>query len=288
MRKTVGVIGGDRRQLYLARALRADGFLCYTVGCSEPAAAAALFFEEEAASCTLEELVSRCDSFIFPLPASRDGLTLNAPLADEKILLDDDFAALFAGKTVYAGMPGKLLRSSPLWERADVRDYYLREDLLVGNAFLTAEGAVALAITEHPGSLGGSRCLVTGFGRIGKALCVMLRGLGARVDCCARRSEQLTAIRALGCQPLEYGGIADEYEVIFNTVPTPVLGEAALARQGKDTLLLELASAPGGFDLPAAERLGLTIVNAPGLPGRMSPKAAGLLLKDTILKMMEE
>ena len=80
--------------------------------------------------------------------------------------------------------------------------------------------------------------MVAGFGRIGKALCLDLRALGAQVDCAARKPRDLAAIRAMGCGALTYGQVSGPYDVIFNTVPAPVIGEEILACQGPDTLLL--------------------------------------------------
>lgn len=40
----------------------------------------------------------------------------------------------------------KLFAASELWESIRTYDYYTREELMVGNAFLTAEAAVGLAI----------------------------------------------------------------------------------------------------------------------------------------------
>ncbi len=134
---------------------------------------------------------------------------------------------------------------------------------------------MALAVEHSPGALGGSRCLVAGFGRIGKALCLALRGLGAQVDCAARKPWDLAAIRALGCTPRTYGGLAGPYDVIFNTVPAPVIGEELLSRQGPDTLLLELASAPGGIDRAAAEKRGLFPAGLPLSAGALFPQGLG-------------
>ena len=108
------------------------------------------------------------------------------------------------------------------------------------------------------------------------------------MDCCARNPRDFTVLRALGCQPLAYGRLERPYDVIFNTVPAPVLTAQALSRQRWGTLLLELASPPGGIDREAARRFGLRVVDAPGLPGRLSPKAAGELIKEAVYAMMEE
>lgn len=281
----IGVLGGDRRQLYLARSIAADGYPVYT-SCLEKGEEQEK--GEEPAELTPEELARKCSVILLPLPVTRDGAFLNTPLSGEKLPLDDHFASLFLRKTVYGGMMEGLYSTSELWGSVETYDYYAREELTVGNAFLTAEGALGIAIEEYEGTLGGSRCLVTGFGRIGKALCCGLRGLGAQVDCCARKAEDLAAIRALGLRPLQYRELREPYDLIFNTVPARVLGAQQLSRQRRDTLILELASSPGGVDLEAASRLGLRVKALPSLPGKLSPKAAGELIKETVYNMMEE
>lgn len=277
-----GIVGGDRRQLYLAKSLREDGFPVFLHGFENLEEAG------EFPSLPLKELGKQCQIALLPLPATRDGKTVNAPFAKEPIALDEHFARVFQRCEVLGGMVGKVRDSSPMWKDISLSDYYQREELTLGNAFLTAEGAIALAVEQYPGALGGSHCLVTGFGRIGKALCLALRGLGAVVDCCARKPWDLAAIRALGCRPLEYSGIEDRYDILFNTVPALVLGEAPLSRQGPDTLLLELASAPGGIDRQAAKKYGLRVVDAPSLPGRFSPKASGELIKEAVYHILRE
>lgn len=283
MQKTAvfGILGGDRRQIYLARSLAADGNRVY-IGCMENGDTDGLSISEP------QELVKRCDVIILPLPATRDGKYLNCPLAASRVALNDDFAKGFLGKRVFAGMSEKLYESSALWKNVAVFDYFAREELAVGNAFMTAEGAIGMAVCEYEGTINGSHCLVTGFGRIGKALCLLLRGLGARVDCCARKAEDMTAASCMGCRALRYSEVDERYDIIFNTVPTTVLDERLLSYQDKDTLIAELASYPGGVDTAAAKRLGLRVLELPSLPGRFSPKTAGELVKETVYNMLRE
>lgn len=275
-----GFLGGDRRQLYAAAAARESGAEVYLCGLEQA--------ETDLPMLPQEELFRRCETIVLPLPVTRDGRTAFAPFAAQPIVLDEALAEQCVGKRVVGGMTDRLPDCSPGWKKVSVQDYYAREELTTGNAFLTAEAALALAITETEGSLLGARCLVTGFGRIGKALCAMLRGIGARVDCCARRPEDLAMIKALGCGALHYADLTGAYSMVFNTVPAPVLGQRQLARLAPDTVLMELASAPGGIDLAAAEQLHLRVIAAPSLPGRVSPRAAGQLLWQTITNMMEE
>ena len=160
-----GVLGGDRRQLYLARSLEEDGHTLFLHGLEGLAGAAAF------PTLPLEELGRRCPVVVLPLPAVREGSFLNAPFARAPIPLDDSFAAALAHCLVLGGMVGKLRQTSPLWETIPLEDYYQREELTVGNAFLTAEGALALAVEHAPGALG--------------ALGVWWRALGALARRCA-------------------------------------------------------------------------------------------------------
>ena len=277
-----GVVGGDRRQLYLARALAGKGYPVFLCGLDQ------LEDGEAFSQLSLGELSQRCQAALLPLPVTRDGNTLNAPFSSRTIPLDGGFAQSLRECTVLGGMVEPLRRTIDLWQEIPLEDYYRREELTLGNAFLTAEAAVALAVERSPGALGGSRCLVTGFGRIGKALCQDLRGLGAQVDCCARKPWDLTAIRALGCGALSYDAAPQAYDFIFNTVPAQVVGERLLSFQTGDTLVLELASAPGGIDRQAAKRWGVQVVDAPSLPGRFSPKASGELIAEAVIHILEE
>lgn len=279
---TWGLLGGDRRQLYLARLLREDGGTVLLHGLEKLEGA------QEFPCVSLEELCARSQRVLLPLPATRDGKTLYAPFGEEPIALDDTLAARLKGRMVLGGMVEKLRQASHLWESVELLDYFQREELTVGNAFLTAEGALALAIENWPGGLAGSHCLVTGFGHIGKALCCGLRALGAWVDCAARKPWDLAGIRALGCRALSYRQLSRSYDLIFNTVPALVLGEELLNRQSRDALLVELASAPGGIDRDAAQRCGLPVLDAPSLPGRFSPKASGELIKEAVYHILEE
>ena len=277
-----GIIGGDERQIYLAKSIRDDG---YSVLISS--------LETADASCefenfSLDELSKRCTDFILPLPITRDGKILNAPFSEKKVFLDDSFARLFSFGNIYGGIADKLYQTSRQWKNNNLVDYYDCEELIFGNAMLTAEGAIAIAIKEFEGALCGSSCLVTGYGRIGKALCRMLYSLGAKVDCVARKNIDLLGIKNLGCTPLRYDEVLKSYDVIFNTVPNVVLKSTSLSRQSKNTLIIELASSPGGVDRHTAENMRIRIIDAQSLPGRFSPKASGEFIKEAIYNIMEE
>ena len=282
MINTFGVIGGDERMKYLAQSIAADGYPVCVCGLEK------LGTCRGAAECDLPQLATKSSVILLPLPATKDGLFLNAPYAENEIRLDDDFARFFMHKTVCGGMLQRLTASSSLWREIEPEDYYRREELAVGNAIPTAEGAVGIAIREYPGTINGAKCLITGFGRIGKNLAIILRGMGAEVFCAARKKADLMQMRAFGVQPLTYREISRRFDLIFNTVPAKVLTSPVLMQQTRDTLIIELASAPGGTDLKRAEELHLHVIDAPSLPGRVAPKTAAEYIKEAVYNILEE
>lgn len=279
---TFGVIGGDERMKYLAQSIAADSYPVCVCGLEK------LGTCRGAAECDLPQLAAKSSVILLPLPATKDGLFLNAPYAENEIRLDDDFSRLFMHKTVCGGMLQRLTASSSLWREIEPEDYYRREELAVGNAIPTAEGAVGIAIREYPGTINGAKCLITGFGRIGKNLAIILRGMGAEVFCAARKKADLMQMRAFGVQPLTYREISRRFDLIFNTVPAKVLTSPVLMQQTRDTLIIELASAPGGTDLKRAEELHLHVIDAPSLPGRVAPKTAAEYIKEAVYNILEE
>lgn len=279
---TFGIVGGDERMKFLAQHIAADGFPVCVCGLE------ALSPCRGVAETDLVTLAEKSTVVLFPLPASRDGLYLNAPYAKDKIELNDDFARLFLNHTVYGGMLQKLIASSPVWREVAPEDYYRREELMVGNAIPTAEGAVGLAIQEYPGTINGAKCLITGFGRIGKSLALVLRAMGAEVYGSARRKEDLMLMRAFGVHPLAYREIGQRFDLIFNTVPARVLTLPMLRLQTEETIIIELASAPGGVDPAHAAACGIRFIDAPSLPGRVAPKTAAAYIKEAVYNMLEE
>ena len=151
-------------------------------------------------------------------------------------------------------------------------DYLRREELCLANAVPSAEGAIQIAMEETARTLHGTAALVIGYGRIGMALAPRLRGLGMDVTVCARRCETraLAEMQGFAAVPMEQlPAAAKAAPVIFNTVPALVLDETVLKGLPQETLVIDLASRPGGTDFEAAKRLRTRVVWALSLPPEM-------------------
>lgn len=170
-------------------------------------------------------------------------------------------------------------------------DYYAREEFSVLNAIPTAEGALSIAMTELPITVHGMRVGVSGFGRIGKTVSALFRAAGADVTVFARSFEALAWAQTYGCRPERFDRLretAHTFDCIINTVPALVIDAAILGKMRQDTLIIDLASKPGGVDFAAAERLNIRALPALSLPGKSSPDTAGKIISETILNILCE
>ncbi|WP_178667358.1 NAD(P)-dependent oxidoreductase [uncultured Eubacterium sp.] len=169
----------------------------------------------------------------------------------------------------------------------NVIDYTKDETFAVENAFYTAEGAICIAVQNSSLSLINSSVLMVGYGRISKALHRLLSGYTPNITVCARNDSQQAIARMNGADAIGFDELNCRYDFIFNTVPHPVINERELRTCNDDTLIIDLASFPGGVDMHFAGALGVNTVVARGLPSRLSPKSAGEAVAKVIIKNKE-
>ncbi len=271
------IIGGDARILEVARILTEEGQSVSSIGMGPH----------------LPKAESSCgaDVILLGLPVSRDHKTVYAPYSETAISYDDLIGLIDKRAQVLCGMPDATLCSR--FRTAGIRftDYFEREELAILNAIPTAEGAVEIAMREMPVTLHGARCLILGFGRIGKYLAKILHGMGAHVTVSARRASDLAWIEALGWNAVETAlskHAAGAADVIFNTVPAPILDSSFLGNVRQKTPIIDLAAIPGGADAATIAALNLRVLCAPGLPGKVAPVTAGNAIYRTVQNILLE
>lgn len=251
------VLGADARQRAAADHLRQQGW--QVVG---------------------RERLNAADVILLPMPLSGESEELVRLLAGAK-----------PGVQAFGGRVGPAARQAAAQAGIPLRDYLEREELAVLNAVPTAEGCIALLLQNRTRTLWNSPVLVLGYGRCGAALAVRLAALGAKVTVAARspgqraqaESQALTACGLEGLAQLLPG-----FETVVNTIPAPVLDRRTLAALAAGSLVIDLASLPGGVDLEAAEALGVRAIRALSLPARCAPVTAGEFVADTVLAMLRE
>ena len=276
------VIGGDLRQICLAEALMSDGYEVSTFALGKMAVSAAK---------TASEALSGAGCVILPLPAESGAGVLNAPLSDEQFRIRSVTDCVEKSATICAARPSAELREMLAGMGFDVEDYSQREEFAVLNAVATAEGALQTIMSELPVTVGGLKCLVVGYGRVGKVMADRLRGCGAEVSISARKSGDLAWIKAMGYGVENTGALSEcvgKFDVLINTVPYRVFDRKCLGRVKKDALIIDLASKPGGVDMAAAMEFGVQVRWELGVPGRVAPKTSGIIIKDTVLNILRE
>ena len=279
------VIGGDRRAAALAGLLLADGHKLRSFALERAELPPEICRDDCLHSC-----VYGADCVLLPCPAEKGGC-LNAPLSAEEVDMDTLIESLWPGQLLLGGRFSDRTVTAALREKLQVADLLRRQELAVGNAALTAEGAVGRMIEHSERAIWGSRVLVLGWGRIGSLLALRLEGLGAEVTVADRSGRDRAMAEALGCRALDFGELESalgDCDFIVNTVPARVLTEGMLCLVRPDALLLELASPPGGFDRTLAANIGLRALAAPGLPGETAPLSAALLLRKAVYAAIEE
>lgn len=218
------------------------------------------------------------DYIIAPIPFSRDNVNITG-----EIINCDDFINSIKGKILFTGAISNTIK-----EKLNNIKYYDLMDLdevAVMNAIPTAEGAIYEAIKNSNITLNNSNVLVMGYGRIGKILCEMLKGMNTMVYCEARAKKDIAFIEAMGYNSIyidDLNSYLPKMDYIFNTIPVTLLNDTNLKYINKECTIIDLASAPGGIDFELAKEMGLNVVWALALPSKVAPKSAAKYLKDAI------
>ena len=191
-------------------------------------------------------------------------------------------------------IPGELLRqlpesitvaggnlSRPELEGCRKLDLLQDNFYLAKNAAITADCAVRVAAARIKTVFSDTSALVIGWGRIGKCLAALLRRIGCTVTVAARKESDRAMLNAFGYDSADSLQISnpEKFDLIFNTVPAPVLNRNVLERC-PDTLKIDLASKPG--------LEGPDVVWARGLPGLYAPESSGKLIAETFIKLCRE
>lgn len=290
----IGLLGGDLRQVALARRLASLGFETAVWGmgiCSSEIGSAVKCVD-------YSDAIRGSLAVILPLPASADGVRLNCPLSEDKSELRLTKIMELAGNKVIvlAGKADKALIDLAVEHKTKLIDYFESEELQIKNALPTAEGAIEIAMRELPITIMGSRCAVLGYGRVAKTVSGALTALGADVTVAARKKSDLAWAELDRCHPVNiqkflnsgsYHG-ENKFDVIFNTVPATIIDGESLKNISTDTLIIDLAASPGGVDIKAARETGHKVIWALSLPGKTSPYTAGKIICDTVIDILEK
>lgn len=279
--KKIMLCGGDLRQVSAANILTEHGYEVFVFK-NMPS-----HYLSDKVKMFKEPDFLYCDTVVLPLPCSQDDIHLNCS-CDDKPLLEEVFSYISDSHNVYGGKLTPYIKGLADRCGAEITDLLDNESFSIKNAYLTAEGAVKIALSSCKTGLLGRKILVTGFGRIGKCLSYLLKNMGAEVFVSARKESDFAWMENYGYKSLETADInknIDEFDIVFNTIPVNVLKTNELP---DETLYIELASKPYGINVEEALNKGKNVIVAPSLPGREFPVAAGRIIAKTIINLEKE
>ncbi len=267
------IMGGDERQLYMGNFLNDAGCNTSYMGFGEKDNFKNMHY----------------DYIILPAPLSKDGLNINAPLSDKKLPINDIFNHP-CPDGIFSGKCGILAEKVPAHWNTKIYDLLENDEYNILNAVATAEAAISIIVKNTTFNIYNSDLLVAGYGKIGKVLAKILRGMGAKVTVAARKaSDRAYAMCAnhFAIHTNQIKDYADKYRIILNTVPEIIITEDTIKRLKKDCFILDLASMPGGVDFSSCDKYGLKYIHGLSLPGKYSPETSGEITAKIILDIID-
>lgn len=237
-------------------------------------------------------LLANADVIILPVTGCDDQGVIPAPFSAEQLVIEQEwFSSIRQSTLVYTGIAKKLLKQMGTEHGFRIIELLERDDIAIYNSIPTAEGAVMMAIQNTDITIHGSTCIVLGMGRTGFTLASTLQGLGATVKVGVRREDDVARAVQMGWKPFASRDLAvniGEVDLIFNTIPTMIVTAQIISKLPRRTVVIDLASAPGGTDFRFAEKRGIKAILAPGIPGIVAPKTAGIIMANTTCQSILE
>ncbi|NMO96212.1 dipicolinate synthase subunit DpsA [Paenibacillus lemnae] len=282
------LIGGDARQIEVIRKFAEMDAAVFIAGFDK--------LQESFQGVTREtlstELLSGADALILPVIGCDEEGRIGALFADGSLKLEEEhIQAMPKHGVVYTGMAKSYLKSLCAKYGIKLVELLERDDVAIYNSIPTAEGALMMAIQNTDFTIHGSTCMVLGMGRTGFTMARSLQGLGAHIKMGVRKSDHYARAEEMGWTPFFIKDLeAEVYDIhlLFNTVPSMIVTAQILSKIPREAVIIDLASAPGGCDFRYAEKRGIKAMLAPGLPGIVAPKTAGIIMANMLVELISE
>ena len=114
--RSFGILGGDKRQLFLADSLIKDGYRVMLGGFDNLRSIGDITIAD------VRTALGYSDAVLLPLPSVRADGSLNAPFAVSTLYFDEEEQELLKQKPVFASMKDRLIRAYPALKSARIYD----------------------------------------------------------------------------------------------------------------------------------------------------------------------
>lgn len=265
------IIPADNRQLFMTERLKKNGIECVSFHPNLP----------------MRDTENKFDGVVFALPS----IKFSRINCEYDVKLESILPLVKKGGYVFCAMADEIFKSTV--EKADLKlfDYYSREELIISNAALTAQGVLEIVLVNTDVIIKDLKVLVTGYGKTGEAIADVLSRNYADVTVAARKASAAAKARMKNLKAVDFCEMCDvakEFDFVINTVPQKVIGESQLARFSDKCIFLEIASKPYGIDVLSAERQNKKVIIASSLPGKYVACSAGNFIAESIIGIIRE
>src|SRR5699024_10190791 len=133
-----------------------------------------------------------------------------------------------------------------------------------------AEATLQIAMEETKQTIHNANVTIIGFGRIGTTIAHLFHQVGAYVTVAARKNTDIAKIKTVHYQAVHSEHMVEvlqQSDIIINTGPALLLDKDALETVTPVSLIIDVASKPGGTAFNMAEQLGIKAIHALALPG---------------------
>ena len=284
----IAVIGGDARQLEIIRKLTELDARLSLIGFEQLDHAFTGAVKEK-----LDEVdFSNMDALILPVPGTNLEGHVETIFSNEKVILTAEMLLKTPEHcTIYSGISNTFLNGITKEANRPLVQLFERDDVAIYNSIPTVEGTIMMAIQHTDFTIHGSNVTVLGLGRVGMSVARTFHALGAKIKVGARKTEHLARITEMGLTPFHLNEIEHQVkdtDILINTIPLLIVTASVISKMPAHTLIIDLASKPGGTDFRYAEKRGIKALLAPGLPGIVAPKTAGQILANVLAQLLQD
>lgn len=282
------VMGGDARFLEVIKTLADEGVTIFAAGFGNYR-----FSDSSIHHADLDHLdLGKIDAITLPVAGSDTSGEIEVDYDSQPLFISEKVLKKTPDHcAVYTGTSNNFLEKITKATNRKLVELFARDDMAVYNSIPTAEGALKLAMEETDVTIHGANVMVLGFGRVGMTVARLFAAVGASVKVAARKPSALARAKEMGLTPVKMDEIkekAGEAAIFINTVPHLILDKDFINNMRPTSLILDLASKPGGTDFKFAEEKGIKALHALGLPGKNAPKTAGEIIGRVLIGLLKE
>ncbi|WP_121640008.1 dipicolinate synthase subunit DpsA [Virgibacillus sp. Bac330] len=281
------VVGGDKRYIHVIETLAKLENNLYLIGFDTVS-----FDKSNVKHAKLEHMdLSIIDAIILPIAGTDERGQVEIMYANGHFYLTEQILSSTPDHcTIYTGTANDYLQEMCKAAQRSLIRLFDRDDVAIYNSIPTAEGALKIAIEETEETIHNANVCVLGFGRVGKTVARLFHAVGANVYVVARNHADLARVTEMGLTPIKPNRLHKllaDMAICINTIPSLTIDDEHLSKMSISTVIIDLASKPGGVDFVAAQKRGIKTVHALGLPGKTAPKSAGRIIANILMESLK-